>query len=136
MKNSTTRAGRNTEIFYLFITKSVDNECNIPYNESRIKKGEMKMITLSNTEKKELTKLYSEGFRYLVRNQVGTVEVFVKEPTRTRDNRLTFDIWVEKENPYPIITPEKMKRRKSVDSKRYTFVKWESEPVLIEELIK
>lgn len=93
-------------------------------------------VNLTQTERDELKSVYSKGFRYLVRNEIGSVEVFTNEPIRTKERRFTLDIWVEKEDPYPIITPEKMKCRKFLKAGEYKFVQWETDPILIIDLIK
>lgn len=87
---------------------------------------------LTYKEKIELAYLQLEGFIYLVRNEIGSAEVFVKEPKRKKTPGSGYSIWVERDYP---ITNEEMRRRKNTKLGKYAFLTWDSEPVLISDLI-
>ncbi|MFK3936596.1 hypothetical protein ACI2JA_03650 [Alkalihalobacillus sp. NPDC078783] len=97
-------------------------------------------MDLQHTEFIELSYFYIKGFRYLVRNEMGTVKVFVNKPHRDIETNYTpygktrggYDTWIETATPLSI---EEQSRNKSVELGKYNFIQWEDEPTLIEELI-
>jgi hypothetical protein len=86
---------------------------------------------MNNTEITELMWLHLNGFNYIVRNQIGSVEVFVNKPHRNYGPG--YATWVERGYP---MTPEEMKRRQKVKLGEYDFIEWNTEPVLISGLIE
>lgn len=85
---------------------------------------------MDNTEIIELMWLKLNGFNYIVRNQIGSVNAFVNKPHRNFG--LGYATWVE--NEYPM-TREEMKRRKNIELGKYDFIEWDNEPILISALI-
>lgn len=97
-------------------------------------------VNLTEAEKVELSYLHLKGFRYLVRNEIGSVNVFVNKPHRDKGTnydpygktRGGYDHWIETKTP---VSVEEQKRCRAVELGKYEFIKWEDEPVLIEMLI-
>lgn len=97
-------------------------------------------VKLTDAEKVELSYLHLKGFRYLVRNEIGSVNVFVNKPHRDKETNYApygktrggYDCWIETKTP---ISMEEQLRRRDVELGRYEFIKWEDEPMLIEMLI-
>lgn len=99
------------------------------------------MVKLSYAEKIELSYLRLKGFKYLVRNQIGSVKVYMNMPHRDIETNYTpfgktrggYDIWIETKTP---ISLEEQRRVTGVELGEYSFIKWEDEPMLIDDLIK
>lgn len=99
------------------------------------------MIELSYGEKIELSYFKLKGFRYLVRNQIGSVKVYVNKPHRDLETNYTpfgktrggYDMWIETKTPISI---EEQRRTIAVELGKYAFIEWKDEPMLIEDLIK
>lgn len=93
-------------------------------------------MELTYKERIELSYLKLKGFIYIVRNEIGSVEVFVNKPCRDKVTNgkcnSGYDTWVE--HNYPM-TIEEMKRRSYTELGEYQFITWESEPMLISDLI-
>lgn len=93
-------------------------------------------MELTYAEKIELSYLKLKGFSYMVRNEIGSVEVFVDKPCRDKvTNGSThggYDTWVERAYP---MTTEELRRRRRTELGEYKFVTWASEPILIQSLI-
>ncbi|WP_052474179.1 hypothetical protein [Jeotgalibacillus alimentarius] len=91
---------------------------------------------LSYEEKIELSYMRLKGFNYIVRNEIGSVEVFVNKPCRNKPTNgkknSGYDTWVERAYP---MTSEEMKRRRDTELGDYNFITWASEPTLISNLI-
>ncbi|WP_348659130.1 hypothetical protein [Heyndrickxia faecalis] len=88
--------------------------------------------------KTELHDLYAKGYRYLAKNELGGVWAFKTKPCRSTllNRRVGFGVWVQHDYPDMRLLDElKTKWRKDVTG-TYDFLTWESEPVLISELIK
>ena len=104
------------------------------------KKGENTVIELTYEEKVELSYLRLKGFRYLVRNEIGSVVVFVNKPHRDKEtnylpfgkDRSGYDMWIETRTP---LSFEELKRCQNVELGKYTFVSWKDEPMCIDDLI-
>lgn len=97
-------------------------------------------MKLGYKEKVELECLSLKGFKWLVRNEIGSVEVFKIKPHRDKEvnyipfgkTRRGYDMWIETETP---LSREEYLRRRHVEFDEYDFVKWSDEPMSIEELI-
>ncbi|MCY9308745.1 hypothetical protein MOF23_07110 [Bacillus inaquosorum] len=95
---------------------------------------------LSYAEETELRYLRLKGFRYLVRNEIGSVEVYVNKPHRDKEtnyypygkDRGGYDHWIETKTP---ISLEEQSRRSYVDLGNYEFITWKDEPKLIDNLL-
>lgn len=99
-----------------------------------------KEIQLSYAEETELRYMHLKGFKYLVRNQIGSVNVFVNKPHRDKETnyepygktRTGYDYWIETKTP---ISFDEQRRCKQVKLGNYSFIQWTDEPMLIEDLI-
>lgn len=99
------------------------------------------MTELTHEEYIELSFLYLKGFRWLVRNEIGSVQVFVNKPHRDKETNYTpfgktksgYDFWIETKTP---ISLEEQRRREDVRLGSYKFITWRDEPMFIEDLIK
>lgn len=97
-------------------------------------------MELTYAEETELRYLSLKGFKYLVRNQIGSVNVFVNKPHRDKETnyepygktRGGYDFWIETKTP---ISLEEQNRCRGVELGKYNFVTWDSEPMLITDLI-
>ncbi|MFS0855196.1 hypothetical protein [Paenibacillus taichungensis] len=97
-------------------------------------------MELTYRERVELQYLALKGFRYLVRNEIGSVEVFVNKPHRDKEvnyhpfgkNRGGYDTWIETKTP---ISWNEQQRCKYTELGEYGFISWKDEPFLIDELI-
>lgn len=89
-------------------------------------------MKLTYEEEVELRYLALKGFRYLVRNEIGSTEVFKKKPHREKSPGSGYDTWCERAYP---MTPEEIRNRRYTELGKYSFVTWESEPILIEDLL-
>lgn len=97
-------------------------------------------LELTHGEFIELSYWYIKGFRWLVRNEIGSVKLFVNKPHRDKETnyipfgktRGGYDIWIETKTPISI---EEQRRRKDIELGSYSFIKWEDEPLYIEDLI-
>lgn len=97
-------------------------------------------MKLTHNEKIELSYLRLKGFRYLVRNEIGSVKVFVNKPHRDKEinyipygkTRGGYDHWIETKTPISI---EEQRRCRDVELGHYSFIKWEDEPMTIDDLI-
>ncbi|MDZ5607051.1 hypothetical protein U2I54_08060 [Bacillus pseudomycoides] len=97
-------------------------------------------MKLTHSEKIELSYLRLKGFRYLVRNEIGSVNVFVNRPHRDKETNYTpygktrggYDHWIETKTPISI---EEQRRCRAVELGEYSFIKWEDEPMVIDDLI-
>lgn len=93
-------------------------------------------MELAYKERIELSYLKLKGFIYIVRNEIGSVEVFVNKPCRDKVTNgkwnSGYDTWVERNYP---MTIEEMKRRSHTELGEYKFITWASEPMLISDLI-
>lgn len=98
-------------------------------------------MKLTYEEEVELKFLLLKGFKYLVRHEIGSVEVFVKEPHRDKETNYApygktrggYDTWIETKTPLSL---EEQSRRRKVELGKYEFVQWKDEPILISDLIK
>lgn len=98
-------------------------------------------IQLTQAERIELNYLKLKGFRYLVRNEIGSVNVFVNKPHRDKETNYApygktrggYDHWIETKTPISI---EEQRRRRTVELGQYSFIKWENEPMCIDDLLK
>lgn len=98
------------------------------------------MKELTYAERIELSYLRLKGFKYLVRNEIGSVEVFVNKPHRDKEtnyipfgrSRGGYDTWLESKTPIPL---EEQRRFKHTELDKYEFIQWADEPMLIDELI-
>ena len=103
--------------------------------------GMKEAIQLNHTEQIELSYLRLKGFKYLVRNEIGSVEVFVNKPHRDKETNYApygrtrggYDSWIETKTPISI---EEQRRCRSVELGKYSFISWKDEPILIDDLIK
>lgn len=99
------------------------------------------MVKLTYKEEIELRYLQLKGFKYLVKNENGSVEVYVKKPHRDKEanyipygkTRGGYDCWIETKTPISI---EEHRRVRGVELGTYSFIRWEDEPMLIDELIQ
>ena len=99
------------------------------------------MPTLNYEEEIELSYVWLKGFKYLVRNEIGSVAVFVNKPHRDKEvnyyphgkDRGGYDMWIESKTPLLI---EEQRRSKNLKLGEYTFIQWKDEPMLIDILIK
>lgn len=93
-------------------------------------------MELTYNEQVELRYLAVKGFKYLIRNEIGSVEAFVAEPVRDKvTNDITnggYDTWVERAYP---MTREEINRRRKTELGKYEFIQWNDEPMLINILI-
>lgn len=97
-------------------------------------------MELTNKEKIELSYLRLKGFKYLVRNEIGSVIVFKNKPHRDKEvnyfpygkDRGGYDMWIETKTP---ISVDEQRRRRGVDLGEYKFITWKDEPILIDSLI-
>ncbi|MFE7817827.1 hypothetical protein ACFU1R_06435 [Priestia megaterium] len=97
-------------------------------------------MELTYKEKIELSYLRLKGFSYLVRNEIGSVNVFVNKPHRDKETNYVpfgkerggYDFWIETKTP---ISWEEQRRNRGVELGKYSFIKWEDEPMLIDNLI-
>ncbi|WP_257985727.1 hypothetical protein [Bacillus sp. M6-12] len=98
------------------------------------------MIELTYAERIELSYLRLKGFRYLVRNEIGSISVFVNKPHRDKEvnyipfgrSRGGYDHWIETQTP---ISLEEQRRTTHTELGKYEFIQWKDEPLLIEDLI-
>jgi hypothetical protein len=98
-------------------------------------------MELTYNEHIELSYLRLKGFRYLVRNEIGSVEVFVNKPHRDKEvnyypngkDRGGYDMWIETKTP---ISTEEQRRCRHIELGEYSFITWKDEPMLIEDLIR
>jgi len=88
-------------------------------------------MKLTYKEEIELKYLLLKGFNCIVRNEIGSVEVFANKPHR--NNGHGYSTWVE--NKYPM-TCEEMSRRRHTELGEYNFISWSDEPILISDLIR
>lgn len=79
----------------------------------------------------ELMYLNAKGFNYLVRNEIGSVEVFKNKPHKNY-NSPGYITWVERGYP---MTIEEIKGRQQVTLGKYTFVKFEDNPILLSDIV-
>jgi hypothetical protein len=89
------------------------------------------MFKLTDEEVIELMYLREFGFQYLVRNEIGSVEVFKVKP-HVDVRSPGYKTWVERD--YPMTTDE-MRNRKGVSLGKYKFIEFKDEPMLIDDLI-
>lgn len=97
-------------------------------------------MVLTYAEEIELRYLFLKGFTYLVRNEIGSVNVFVNKPHRDKETnyiphgktRGGYDYWIETKTPISI---EEQRRCRAVELGEYKFVTWKSEPILISDLL-
>lgn len=93
-------------------------------------------MELAAQEKAELEYLRFKGFRYLVRHEIGSVEVFMNLPHRDKENngdRGGYDTWIETKTP---LSMEEHRRRRNVELGKYEFITWKDEPMLIDDLLR
>jgi len=90
-------------------------------------------MKLTYKEEIKLKYLLLKGFNCIVRNEIGSVEVFINKPHRDKGFGSSYKTWVE--NKYPM-TCEEMSRRRHTELGEYNFINWSDEPVLISELIR
>jgi hypothetical protein len=110
-------------------------------SKTRIK-GVLRMPELTYVEKIELSYLRLKGFKFLVRNEIGSVAVFKNKPHRDKETNYTpfgrnrgigYDFWIETKTPISI---EEQRRTQKTELGEYLFVKWSDEPMNIDDLIK
>lgn len=97
-------------------------------------------VAIQEREKVELAYLWLKGFRWLVRNEIGSVCVFKRKPQRDKENNYTpfgktrggYDFWIETKTPISI---EEQRRNRDVELGKYEFVSWKDEPIDISTLI-
>jgi hypothetical protein len=98
-------------------------------------------MELTYAEHTELSYLRLKGFKYLTRNEIGSVNVFVNKPHRDKETnyipfgktRGGYDFWIETKTP---ISVEEQRRCRGVELGKYTFISWKDEPMLIDDLIR
>lgn len=93
-------------------------------------------MELTYEEKIELSYLRLKGFKFLVRNEIGSVKVFVNKPHRDKENngdRSGYDIWIETKTP---ISYQEQRRCCDAEIGKYSFITWSDEPMIIDDLIK
>lgn len=98
------------------------------------------MNELTHAERIELSYLQLKGFQYLVRNEIGSVEVFVNRPHRDKETNYTpfgrsrggYNIWIETKTPIPL---EEQLRCKHVELGNYDFIQWTDEPMRIDDIL-
>lgn len=98
-------------------------------------------MNLTHTEYVELSYWYIKGFKYLVRNEIGSVYVYKRKPHRDKEtnyypygkDRGGYDHWIETKTP---ISVDEQRRNKILELGEYEFIQWKDEPMLIENLIK
>lgn len=98
------------------------------------------MIELTYEEKIELSYLRLKGFKFLVRNQIGSARVFVNKPHRDKEknyypfgsDRGGYDFWIETKTP---ISVEEQRRTQNVELGKYEFIQWQDDPILIDDLL-
>jgi uncharacterized protein YnzC (UPF0291/DUF896 family) len=120
---------------YKFTYKEESIDCSNNRLERKIK-----MNKLTYPETIELSYLRLKGFRYLVRNEIGSVEVFVNKPHRDKESnyyphgkdRGGYDMWIETKTPLSL---EEQGRRTHTSLGKYEFIQWKDEPMLIDDLI-
>lgn len=90
---------------------------------------------LTRREKIELEYLFELGYRYIARNEIGTINVFKEMPVRDKvvngSTHGGYDTWVI--GKYPIKDPSKYH---DLNLGKYEFIKWSDEPIAIGELIQ
>lgn len=97
-------------------------------------------MELTHAEKVELQYLFLKGFKWLVRNEIGSVKVYKNKPHRDKETnyipfgktRGGYDHWIETKTP---LSAEEMRRTTHVELGRYEFITWQDEPMEIEILI-
>lgn len=97
-------------------------------------------MKLDHKENVELHYLFLKGFKWLVRNEIGSVNVFKVKPHRDKvvnyhpfgKDRGGYDSWIETKTP---ISWEEQQRKRDVELGNYNFIKWADEPMSIEELL-
>src|SRR5690606_31162292 len=88
----------------------------------------------------ELSSWRIQGLKSLVRSEIRSVAVFANKPQRDKENNYTpfgkerggYDFWIETATP---ISVDEQRRSKDIGLGKYNFLKWENEPMLIDELI-
>ena len=95
---------------------------------------------LQHVEYIELSYYYIKGFRWLVRNEIGSVCLYVNKPHRDIPTNYTpfgrtrggYDHWIETKTP---ISLEEQRRTVYLELGKYNFIKWEDEPLDILDII-
>ncbi|WP_078392035.1 hypothetical protein [Shouchella patagoniensis] len=85
---------------------------------------------LNYEEEIELRYFQLSGFKWLVRNEIGSSEAFKKKPVRNKGTG--YSTWVERAYP---MTQEEMRRRQATKYGQYTFLTWDDEPIEINSLL-
>ncbi|MBA4293803.1 hypothetical protein C0431_12645 [bacterium] len=97
-------------------------------------------ITLTKNERIELSYLLMLGFKWLVRHEIGSVEVYKIKPHRDKEvnyypfgkDRGGYNTWIETATP---LTLEELSRCKNTSYGKYQFIQWKDEPMDIEALL-
>lgn len=98
-------------------------------------------MKLTKSEFIELSYLRLRGFKWLVRHEKGNVSVYVNKPHRDKETnyypfgrtRGGYDKWIETKTPLSI---EEQRRTCYTELGEYNFIKWEDEPMCIDDLIQ
>lgn len=89
---------------------------------------------ITKREEIELKYLYELGYRYIARNEIGSLCAFKEMPVRDKvvngSTHGGYDTWVI--GKYPI---KDFSKYHDLELGKYEFVKWSDEPFLISELI-
>ena len=101
---------------------------------------ENKNVVLEPVEQVELSYLWLKGFRWLARNEIGTVVAYKGKPHRDKETnyepygrtRGGYDFWIETKTP---LSAEARLRVRHTDFGKYEFLTWEDEPMFISGLI-
>lgn len=92
-------------------------------------------MELTVKERIELSYFYFEGFRWIVRNEIGSTVVFKKKPVRHNSVRKNigggYDHWINQDN-FPI---KNWGMSHGLSKGNYSLIAWEDEPIEIFELL-
>lgn len=87
------------------------------------------MINLTTVERTELTYYWLQGFRYIVRHEIGTVELFKDKPELSQPENAAYRIW------YTEIPIKDHSRQVKPKLGEYKFVSYPGEPISIYNVI-
>lgn len=92
----------------------------------------MNEINLTEKELIELKYEYMRGYKYIARNEIGSVSIYKKKPIRhRRPGSSCYAHWIIEDN-FPI---KKHDEYGYTHYGKYDFITWEDEPMLIENII-
>lgn len=124
-----------SNLLLLAIDKMETNLAQAPAEESPAK------VELTDAERIELSYLKLKGFNFLVRNEMGSVLVYVNKPHRDKEtnyypfgkDRGGYNHWIETKTP---ISVEEQRRNRHVELGAYAFIRWADEPMPISDIIE